>query len=42
MKNRITEERIKQADLEFRRTMALASEISFNSKIPYVTALITE
>lgn len=40
MKNRITEERIKQADLEFRRTMALASEISFNSKIPYVTALI--
>jgi len=40
MKNRITEERIKQADLEFRRTMALASEISFSNKIPYVTALI--
>lgn len=40
MKNRITEERIKQADLEFRRTMTLASELSFKDKIPYVTALI--
>ena len=40
MKNRITEDRIKEADLELRRQMALASEISFKNKIPYVTALI--
>lgn len=40
MKNRISQERIKVADLEFRRTMALASEISFKNKIPYFTALI--